>query len=100
MSNRAFLTRTKFEADHDGTSWGWRIGDDYVRSYTDACAEHEIPTDPLELLANAATESTEDERHLLENLLRYERGISINGSWHDYEEIAPVLQKALHGGED
>jgi hypothetical protein len=99
MSNRAFLTRTKFEADPDGASWGWRIGDDYVRSYTDACAELEVPTDPLELLANAATESTENERQLLENLLRFERGISINGSWHDYEEIAPVLQKALNGGE-
>jgi hypothetical protein len=99
MSNRAFLTRTKFEADHDGASWGWRIGDDYVRSYTDACAEDEVSTEPLELLANAATESTEDERHLLENLLGFERGISINGSWHDYEEIAPVLQKALYGEE-
>ena len=100
MSNRAFLTRTKFETDHDGASWGWRIGDDYVRSYTDACAEQEVPVDPLELLAKAATEAVEDERTLLEDLLKAGKGISINGSWHDYEEIAPVLQQALHGGED
>ncbi|MCL4694651.1 MAG: hypothetical protein KJ060_19330 [Candidatus Hydrogenedentes bacterium] len=100
MSNRAFLTRTKFEAAHDGASWGWRIGDDYVRSYTDARAEHEVPADPLGLLANAAAEATEDERQLLENLLRFERGMSIDGSWHDYDEIAPVLRRALNGGED
>jgi len=99
MSNRAFLTRTKFEADHDGTSWGWRLGDDYVRCYTDSCAEHEVPVDTFELLANAASETTEDDQPLMENLLRFERGISINGSWHDYEEIAPVLQKALYGEE-
>ena len=99
MSNRAYLSRTKFEAEHDGIGWGWRLGDDYFRSYTDSCNEQEIPTDPLELLAKAATEATDDERALFENLLKDEKGISINGSWHPFEEIAPALRNAL-GKED
>lgn len=100
MSNRAHLTRTKFEGEDGVVGWGWRIGDDYVRSYTDACTEQEVPVDPLELLAAAATEATEDERHLLENILHFERGISINGSWHEFQKIAPVLKKAIYGEEE
>ncbi len=100
MGNRAYLTRTKFESDHDGTTWGWRMGDDYVRSYTDACDEQEIPVDPLELLAKAASEAAEDERTLLQDVLDREKGIVINGSWHALEEIAPTLRRALYGEED
>jgi hypothetical protein len=96
MSNRAYLNRTKFEAEHDGIGWGWRLGDDYFRSYTDACSEHEVPTEPLDLLAKAVAETSEDERTLFESLLKDEKGISINGSWHEFEEIAPVLRKALY----
>lgn len=100
MSNRAQLTRTKFEGDDGVTGWGWRLGDDYTRSYTDACTEDEVSAEPLELLAAAASEATEEERRLLENLLQFERGISINGSWREFQEIAPVLRKALSGEEE
>ena len=62
MSNRAYLSRTKFEGEHDGIGWGWRIGDDYLRSYDDAFDEQEIPTDPLDLLAKATREVTDEER--------------------------------------
>ncbi|GMW03703.1 MAG: hypothetical protein AMXMBFR84_48370 [Candidatus Hydrogenedentota bacterium] len=100
MSNRAQLTRTKFVGDDGVTGWGWRLGDDYTRSYTDACTEQEVPVEPLELLATATAEATEDERQLLENLLQFERGISLNGSWHEFQKIAPTLKKALYGEEE
>jgi len=96
MGNRAYLTRTKFEGDHNGIGWGWRIGDDYLTSYNDSFDEQEVPTDPLDLLAKAATEATTEEHALLEDLLNAGTGILINGSWHEFEEIAPVLRKALH----
>jgi len=53
MSNRAYLSRTKFEGDDGEKGWGWRISDDHFRSYTDHCNEHEVPTMPLALLAKA-----------------------------------------------
>ncbi|MBI5090924.1 MAG: hypothetical protein HZB26_00605 [Candidatus Hydrogenedentes bacterium] len=99
MSNRAHLSRTKFIGDHDGASWGWRMGDDTFRSYTDACEEHEVPTGPLELLAKAAGEATPEEQTFLDNQLSFGQGISINGSWRTIEEIAPVLRAALVGGD-
>lgn len=99
MSNRAYLSRTKFEAEHTGIVWGWRLSDDYVRSFTDSCDEHEVPIDPLKLLAKAATEATTEERDLFEDLLNSGKGIYINGSWHEFAEIAPVLRKSLHEEE-
>lgn len=100
MSNRAYLTRTKFESDAGEADWGWRLSDDYLRSYTDHYTEQEVPAKPLELLAAAAADATEDERNLLDNLLFFERGIFINGSWHEFQEIAPILRKAFYGKED
>ena len=99
MSNRAYLVRTKFEGDDRETGWGWRMGDDHFRSYADHCNDHEVPTGPLALLAKAAAEATEDERSLFEDLIKSGKGISINGSWLTFEEIAPALRNAL-GKED
>ena len=95
MSNRAYLSRTKFEGDDGELSWGWRMGDDFLRSFDDSFGDKEVPTDPLELLAKAADEGTSEERDLFESLLNNGKGILINGSWHEFEEIAPVLRKAV-----
>ena len=95
MSNRAYLDRTMFRGDDGSTGWGWRMGDDYDRSFTDYHEETEVPEAPLELLAKVAAEATENESDLLETLLDFEKGMYINGSWHGAEEIAPTLRKGL-----
>ena len=95
MANRACLIRTRFEGEDDETSWGWRISDDYLRSYDDSFEDAEVPTDPLDMLAKVAAEATTEEDTLFEHLLNAETGLLINGSWHEFEEIAPVLRKAL-----
>jgi len=102
MSNRASLRRTMFTGDGDGgtsgrrdVDWGWRICDDYFRSYTDYCEEHEVPKDPLQLLAKACADATEEERQLFEDLLAASKGMLINGSWHEFEEIEPALRAGL-----
>ena len=76
-----------------------RIGDDYFRSFTDHYEEQEVLTDPLHLLAKAAAEATGEEHTLFEDILNAGKGISINGSWHTFEEIVPVLRKALYEEE-
>jgi len=96
VSNRAHLTRTLYKGDDGETGWGWRMGDDYLRSYTDHLEESEVPTEALELLAKAASESANEERDLFADLLVLEKGLYINGTWHDFSDIAPVLDKALN----
>lgn len=95
MSNRASLQRTLFAGDGDDVGWGWRICDDHFRSYADDCNEHDVPTDPLQLLAKACAEATEQERLFFEDLLTGGKGLLINGSWHEFEEIEPALRAGL-----
>jgi len=95
MSNRASLRRTMFTGDCDDVGWGWRICDDYFRSYADDCEECEVPRDPLELLSKACAEATEQERLFFEDLLAEGTGMLINSSWHDFDEIAPALRAGL-----
>ena len=96
MSNRAYLDRTMFVGDSGSTSWGWLLGDDWFRNYVDTFDEREVPADPLDLLAKAAAGATSEEQSLFQALLDNGAGILINGSWHESEEIAPVLRKALY----
>ena len=95
MSNRASLRRTMFTGDGDDVGWGWRICDDYFRSYADDCNEQDVPNDPLQLLSKACAEATEQERLVFEDLLAESKGLLINGSWHEFEEIAPSLRAGL-----
>ena len=95
MSNRASLRRTMFTGDGDDVGWGWRICDDYFRSYADDCNEQDVPKDPLQLLSKACAEATEQERLVFEDLLAESKGLLINGSWHEFEEIAPALRAGL-----
>ena len=95
MSNRASLRRTMVTGDGDDAVWGWRICDDYFRSYADDCNEQDVPKDPLQLLSKACAEATEQERLVFEDLLAASKGLLINGSWHEFEEIAPALRAGL-----
>ena len=95
MSNRASLRKTMFTGDGDDVGWGWRICDDYFRSYADDCNEQDVPKDPLQLLSKACAEATEQERLVFEDLLSEGKGLLINGSWHEFEKIAPALRAGL-----
>ena len=95
MSNRASLRRTMFTGDGDDVGWGWRICDDHFRSYADDCGEEDVPKDPLQLLSKACAEATEQERPFFEDLLAECKGLLIDGSWHEFEAIAPALRAGL-----
>jgi hypothetical protein len=99
MSNRASLERTLFAGNGDNGGWGWRIYDDYFRSYADDHEEDEVPKDPLQLLSKACAEATEREREFFEYLLAEGKGLLINGSWHDFEEIEHALRTGLYKEE-
>jgi hypothetical protein len=95
MSNRASLERTLFAGNGDNGGWGWRIYDDYFRSFADDHEETEVPKDPLQLLTKACAEATEQERLFFDDLLTQGKGMLINESWHEFEEIEPALRAGL-----
>ena len=99
MSNRASLRRTVFIGDGGDGGWGWRICDDHFRSYADDCEEQDVPKDPLPLLRKACAEATEQERPFFEDLLAGGKGLLIDGSWHEFDEIAPALRTGLEKEE-
>ena len=99
MSNRASLRRTMFTGEGGDSDWGWRICDDHFRSYADDCGEEDVPKDPLQLLSKACAEATEQERLFFEDLLAECKGLLIDGSWHEFEEIAPALRAGLEKEE-
>jgi len=81
-------------ADND-VGYGWRICDDYFRSYADYLAEGDVPKDSLQLLSKACAEATDQEREIFESLLANNKGLLIDGSWHEFEEIEPALRAGL-----
>ena len=95
MSNRASLQRTMFTGADNDVGWGWRICDDYFRSYADYFEECDVPEDPVQLLGKACAEATDQERLLFENLLANGKGLLIDGSWHEFEEIESTLRAGL-----
>jgi len=95
MSNRASLERTLFAGNGDNGGWGWRIYDDYFRSFADDHEETEVPKDPLQLLSKACAEATPEERLFFEDLLTQGKGMLINESWHEFEEIEHALRAGL-----
>jgi len=95
MSNRASLRRTMFTGEGNDIGWGWRICDDYFRSFADNFDEHDVPKDPLQLLSNACSNATQEERCFFEELLREKKGLLINGSWHEFEKIESALRAGL-----
>lgn len=89
MSNHAMLIGTKF-VDSDGIeSYGFRISDNYAKSY-DNWSECPIEGD-LELLAYAVENGDEQAQSILNFVAEEEKGIDINDTWYDWEEIKAIM---------
>lgn len=99
MSNTAYLMKMKFEKDREPAKWGWLLADDRLEAFTDIYTKDEIPQSPLKLLAKVLSVASELEFALFARLLASQRGMMINGSWHEFGEIGPVLLKALREKE-
>ena len=92
MSNQVCLMSTEFK-DVDGVTYGFRIYDDYANVY-DNNAEGFI-TDDMELLRQAfnASENNPQVKELFNYLLEHQKGISINSTWYDWDEIKNIVVK-------
>ncbi len=89
MSNRILLLSTKFE-DVTGISYGYRISDDFGSDYNN---ESEEPIeDDLELLTYVKNVYAKDSVEILDFMREHEKGITINNTYYDYDQVRSLLE--------
>lgn len=95
MSNRAYLTATKFVDIVSGdSSYGWRVVDGYTTKYWDSYEANEIPEDNLQLLRKVVkSDHSEEIMSLLDHLRENEKGLYINGNYHEWGEVKDILNE-------
>jgi hypothetical protein len=90
MSNRIHLNAVKFEYLKGDVTYGYTISDDEDMSF-DNNAEVMIEDD-LELLRYAKKTADASTEAMLDFMQENEKGILINDSWYDWDEIKQVWE--------
>lgn len=91
MSNRVHLNAVKMEYLDGTLSYGYTISDDEDMSF-DNNAEAMIEDD-LDLLRYAKKTADASTEGMLDFIQETEKGILINGTWYDWDEIKQVWEK-------
>ena len=90
MSNRIELVPTLFTNVRSGeTSYGYRLYDDADNVYNNMWDS--IPDDDLDCLRKMVEEAGDREYPFLSYLREYTCGMSIGGTWYEWEEIEDII---------
>ena len=98
MSNRADLSKIKLEYVKDNiTECGYKLFDDYYTTVeTFLFKDEKIPDDDLEFLEFVCEEAFDKcARELLEFLYENEKGLTINSTSYEFDQIKDILSRAL-----
>ena len=87
--NRPTLLSTTFVDMSVETSYGYRLFDDYGQTYCNIGSY--LIEDDLELLQFAMENSDDYSRTLFKFLIEDQKGLNINNSWYDFDEIKHIL---------
>lgn len=93
MSNRVYLIRTKFtDLADNNVSFGWRMFDDFDRTYATNYGDEEIDLmkgDDLGFLVKIADLSSNSSCQSLSGMIEFaiEHGIDIDGTFYSPEEL-------------
>jgi len=89
MANRITLVSCKFENLDGSVSCGFRIFDDYAKTYYNL--DETITEDDMELLQLAVDNSDETIDGMLDHISEEHSGILINDTYYEYEEISHII---------
>lgn len=89
MSNFISLVSCKFTDTDGAETYGFRIYDDYSKDYDNNSGS--LITDDLNLLEYAVSVVTDQGRSIIEWLKIEQCGITINGTYFEYEQIKQLL---------
>jgi hypothetical protein len=85
MSSNTTLEATTFEPLRGAKTYGFRMYDDYSKTYDNNSSS--LIVDDMELLEYAIGCGDSEVTGMIEFLSENEQGMTINGTWYDYEEI-------------
>lgn len=89
MSNQLNLVATKFENLDGDISYGFRIYDDYGKTYYNL--DTEMVKDDLDLLQLVIDNPDNISETMLDYIQENESGILINNNWYDWDEIKDLF---------
>lgn len=89
MSNKVQLNAVKMEYLDGSVAYGYTISDDYDISF-DNNAESMIEDD-MELLKYALKTADSSAEGMFDNMRECEKGLNINSSWYDWEQIERIM---------
>lgn len=92
MSNQVILNSMEFKDIGGHVSYGYTISDNEDQDF-DSCAEHMIEDD-IELLKYAVANNGESAQGILDFVVENEKGILINDTWYDWDEIKEAMKSA------
>ena len=95
MSNQIYLVKTTF-TDHSGSCNGFRMYDNYDKTYNNMADMLDIvlPDGNLEFLGCILENFMSDDmaiQTMIDFIKEEAKGIEINGTYYDYEEIKELL---------
>ena len=93
MSNRVTLTATQFKnvKSDDEPTYGYRMYDDAGQAYCNIFTKEDVQKDDLDFLKLVWENAGSDEGSMFDFMRQYEKGIFINGSWYDWDEVKDIL---------
>jgi hypothetical protein len=98
MSNTLTLIPTKFQDIRSGdVTYGYRIFDSYDDSYSNTWES--IPDDDMEFLKMVLDETVENYSQVVLEMFNFlqenEKGLDIDGTFYDFEDIKEILVEHL-----
>ena len=98
MSNEVTIQATQFVnmrgAEKTGSTFGFRIYDDYDSVYSNLMMEGEfldISSEDLAFLKYVVDNASDKIEYMLDSVVENEKGMEINGTWYDWNEIKDIL---------
>lgn len=89
MASQVNLVTCEFHNTTGEITKGYRIYDDYGQTYCNTWET--IPTDDLDILELAIEDADTNAKSFFDFIKGHEVGISINGTWYDFADIADLL---------
>jgi len=93
MSNRVSIEATKFVNTDGSETYGFRMYDDYAQLYNNCADSNIMYMDDLDLFDYVLERSDDVSGGMFGFCHEENKGMYINGSWHDYDAIKDRLIK-------
>ena len=93
MSNRVSIEATKFVNKDGSETYGFRMYDDYAQMYYNCSESNVMELEDFDLLGHVLERSDDVTGEMFTFCMEENKGIYINDTWYDYDELKDILEK-------